>query len=166
MKKALFTVGVFGGIFNSQGKLLLRKRDMNGSFPGKWELPGGAIQKKHLEIGDERAIGKALQERILEELDVLVFVQRMPSMYPAMPLNGDDIAFAIIIGKLHKETHYRGETKFVDVDELKSLAESGEFLSGKGRMYRMCLRMFASRDCPNSEYRELAGLFLSDLTRC
>ncbi|GMX58831.1 MAG: hypothetical protein MCSN_4850 [Candidatus Microsyncoccus archaeolyticus] len=161
MEKALFTVGVFGGIFNSQGKLLLRKRDMNGSYPGKWELPGGAIQKKHLEIGDERAIGKALQERILEELDVLVFVQRMPSMYPAMPLNGDDIAFAIIIGKLHEETHYKGEIRFVDVGELNSLAESGEFLSGKGRMYRMCLRMFASRDCPSPEYRKKAGELLS-----
>lgn len=161
MEKALFTVGVFGGIFNSQGKLLLRKRDENGSYPGKWELPGGAIQKKHLEIGDERAIGRALQERILEELDVLVYVQRMPSMYPVVPSKGDDIAFAIIIGKLHNETHYKGETRFIDVDELNSLAEKGELLSGKRRMYRMCLRMFASRDCPSPEYREKAGEILS-----
>lgn len=161
MGKALFTIGVFGGIFNSQGKLLLRKRDEKGSYPGKWELPGGTIQEKHLEIGDERAIGKALQERISEELGIFVYVQRMPSMYPAMPSRGDDIAFAIIIGKIHDTSSFKGETKFVDVDELNSLAESGEFLSGKGRMYRMCLRMLASRDCPNLEYRKKAGEILS-----
>jgi len=48
---------------------------MDGSYPGKWELPGGAIQKKHLEIGDERAIGNALKERVFEEIGIDIEIQ-------------------------------------------------------------------------------------------
>lgn len=161
MEKALFTGGVSGGFYNSEGKLLLRKRDMDGSYPGKWELPGGAIQKKHLEIGDERAIGNALKERVFEEIGINIEIQRIPALYATIPLKGDDIAFATIVGVLPDRISLKGETMFVDVDELNALAESGELLSGKGRMYRMCLRMLASRDCPSPEIRKTAGKELS-----
>ncbi|HOC53470.1 MAG TPA: NUDIX domain-containing protein [Candidatus Pacearchaeota archaeon] len=162
MEKALFTIGIFAGIFNSKGELLLRRRDCE-PYLGKWELPGGAVLKSHLEIGDERAIGKALQERILDEIGVSISPQRMPAMYPTIPKKGDDIAFAVIIGIFHENTLFRGEAEFVSLEKLVFLAEYEELVSGKQRMYRMCLRMFASRDCPNSKYREEAGYLLSRL---
>ena len=157
MEKALFTIGVFAGIFDSGGSLLLRRRNEETYF-GKWELPGGALQKKYL-IGDEKAIRMALCERVRVEtgLNIIDYVQAMPAMYPTIHEN--DIAFAIIVGKVN-QTPTKGEIIYVTPSELQVLAVCEDLVSGQKRMYRMCLRMFVSRDCPNLEYRRQASEIL------
>ncbi len=159
-EKALFTIGLFIGMFDSLGNILLIKRDQEPYF-GKYELPGGAIRTDHI-FSDERMIRYILDERVIAKTGLTAFngIQRMPAMYPA--INGNDIAFAIIFGPT-SQVPKKGESIFVSPDELDDLAENKDLVSGKKRMYRMCLRMFVSRDCPNPEYRRKAAKTLSCL---
>lgn len=167
MEKLHPTVGVFGGVFDDDGNLLLRKREEK-TFFGDWELPGGAIYLEHaLLCKDERLIREALALRIEAEVGIpqeiiLEKVQPMPAMYPVVLAGGADIAFAIIVGKI-KQAPTKGITRFVCFDELINLADGPEgnrIVSGRKRMFRMCLRMFASRDCPSAYHRLHAGKLL------
>jgi len=159
-EKALFTIGVFAGIFDSNGNLLLTRRDEE-PYIGKWELPGEAIKRRHA-INSEILIKLVLYKAVKTKtgIDILDQVQKMPAMYPAIYNN--DIALAVIVGQT-KQASTKGETSFVDVETLCMLAYNKELISGKGRTYRMCLRMFASRDCPNEEYRKQASSTLSSI---
>lgn len=164
MKKLKSTIGVFAGISNEEGKLLLKKITQ-GDFLGDWDLPGGAIYiEEAKKASDERIIGLVLSKRVEEETGIYIYdkVQPMPAMYPAVLKGGSDIAFAIIVkGVTEKPT--RGETRFVSVDELVSLADGSGLVSGRKRMFRMCLRIFASRDWPNLKYRKQASDILKTL---
>lgn len=150
MEKAKPTIGLFAGIFDREGRILLKKIE-EGVYGGKYDLPGGAIYLEDAKNAlDERLIGEALRKRVLAETGLEINIQPMPAMYPAVIKGGDDIAFAIIVGIQNKKPE---KGKFFSVEEVIDMAEEGALLSGKKRMFRMILRIFVSRDCPNEKYR-------------
>jgi hypothetical protein len=164
-KKARPTIRVFAGIFDFKGRLLLRKRESNEAFPGMWELTGGAICfDRAIKAKDERLIGDVLSQRVEAETGLLISnkIQPMPAMYPTILKGGSDIAFAIIVGEINQKPT-KGKTRFVSVKQLLKLADTGKLLSGRKRMFRLCLRMFVSRDCPNARYRQEASDVLKTL---
>jgi len=69
-------VAVYGLILNQVGEVLLVKRSMEDSYPGIWEMPGGA-----LEFGEQPQIG-ALRE-VKEETNLEVEI-----LYPITTLSG------------------------------------------------------------------------------
>lgn len=160
MEKLRPTVGVFGGIFDDDGNLLFRNIEKE-----EWGLPGGALYRAlPVSYKDERLIRETLALIIETQVDIpqkviLEKVQPMPAMYPVVMAEGAELALAIIIGKIG-QVPTKDKIKFVSVDELLELAdklEGNHLLWGRRGMFRMCLRMFASRDCPNAHYRLLAG---------
>ena len=162
------TIGVFAGIFNEEGKILLRRRSTGGSFPGDWELPGGGVDADNASRAfDERIISQELARGVKEKIGVSIpSLQPMPVMYPAVLKSGGDWAFAVLVGVL-REKPSKGETRYVSLQELRELAEGPEgnrLLSGWGkRMCRLCLRLLSSRDAPNREYAIQAGEMLTEI---
>lgn len=119
------TIGLFAGIFNSDGKLLVKRRPQNESLPGDWDLPGGGVEENAAkEILNERIIASELAREVGEEigLEVESMIQPMPAMYPAT-LSDKDWAFVVIIGVVN-ETPTKGEYKYVSPAELMELAEA------------------------------------------
>ncbi|OGZ24756.1 MAG: hypothetical protein A2896_02670 [Candidatus Nealsonbacteria bacterium RIFCSPLOWO2_01_FULL_43_32] len=162
------TIGVFAGIFNEEGKVLLRQRLTGTSFAGEWELPGGGVDADNASKGlDERIIIQELGREVKEETGISTPpLLPMAAMYPAVLKSGGDWAFAILVGVV-KEKPSKGETRYVSPQELRELAEGPEgnrLLSGWGkRMCRLCLRLLASRDAPNQEYAKQAGEMLAEI---
>ena len=94
------TLGIFGGIFDEQGKLLIKQREGYESLSGEWDLPGGGVELFAAEATlDERVLIEELNRELIEELGMNMHLsQRMPPMYPAMPMGGKDLALTTIIG--------------------------------------------------------------------
>ncbi|MDD5569307.1 MAG: NUDIX domain-containing protein [Candidatus Pacebacteria bacterium] len=168
MTTATPKIGLFGGIFNKDGKLLVKKREQDESLPGEWDLPGGAVEADaNAAAIDERIVSEELLREVEEETGIQVApFQRMPAMYPAVNKGGSDWAFGIIVG-VTSLSPTKGNWRFVSPRELGILArfpEGKRLVSGYGkRMHRLCLRMLASRDCPNPEYRAQAGEMLQKI---
>lgn len=166
-------IGIFAGIFNEAGKLLLRRREERDSivpgksFKGDWELPGGGVEDENNgQALDERIIGAELAREVTEEIGIHVSVPPMPVMFPAVSKGGDDWAFVIPVG-ICTERVAKGEIKHVSPQELRELAkrpEGEQLISGWGRrMSRMAL--MALCHSPNLQYREEAQTMLSDIQR-
>lgn len=167
-------VGVFAGIFDESGKILLRRRrgeilDIHYSYEGDWELPGGTVEEENVwKAKDEKVIGEELAREIKEETGLLINVPLMPTMYPALYINEErkvlDFAFVIPIGVV-KEKPRIGENIYVSPKELKELAERPEgerLISGwEKRMCRMAL--MALCHSPNPQYREEARRMLLEI---
>lgn len=162
------TIGIFAGIFNEEGKLLLRQRPAGSSFAGEWELPGCGVDADSASKAlDERIVVQELAREVKEETGISIPpMLPMVAMYPAVLRAGGDWAFAILVG-LVQEKPSKGETRYVSPQELRELAEGPEgnrLLSGWGkRMCRLCLRILASRDAPNREYAKQAGEMLTKI---
>jgi hypothetical protein len=162
------TLGIFGGIFDEQGKLLIKQREGYESLPGEWDLPGGGVELFAAEAAlDERVLIEELRRELMEELGMDIPIsQRMPAMYPAMPERGRDLALATIIGIVTSRPT-KGKWRYVSPGELEKIAlgpKGNRLVSGYGkRMHRLCLRMLASRDCSNPKYRKQAGAMLKEI---
>jgi ADP-ribose pyrophosphatase YjhB (NUDIX family) len=163
-------IGVFAGIFDEEGKLLVKRRPENISLPGDWDLPGGGVDaEKAIQALDERIIGQELAKEVEEETGIQIPpLSPMPAMYPAVIKGGSDWAFVILIGGL-KQRPTKGEWKYVSPEELCQLAEGLEgnrLVSGPGkRMHRLCLRILASRDSPNRRYYGQAFQMLIEIQK-
>ena len=156
------TIGVFAGIFNHKGEILVKRREQDES------LPGGAVEAEICEkASSEIIIRHELAREIFEEtgLEISNKIQIMPAMYPVV-LPSKDWAFGIIIGVVDDDPSI-GEYEFISPQKLEELAVrpiGNRLVSGSGkRMHRLTLRMFASRDCPNQEFRELAAKRLHEI---
>ncbi len=161
-------IGLFAGIFNTEGKLLIKRRPKGISLAGEWDLPGGAVEEKNNQNAlDERIVGQELAREVKEEVGLAIpeFLP-MPAMYPTVLRGGGDWAFAILVGVV-EESPSKGETRYISPQELQELAEGPEgnrLVSGWGkRMCRLCLRLFASRDAPNQDYAKQAGEMLAKI---
>lgn len=146
------TIGVFAGIFNEEGKLLLKKIT-SGRFAGEWDLPGGGVSAVAAsEALDERVIGEELARHVKEEVGISLSVAPVMPMYPAVLKGGGDWAFVIPVEGFPEPT--KGVTRYVSPQELRELAkgpEGNRLLSGWGkRMFRLCLMVF--RYSLNPEY--------------
>jgi 8-oxo-dGTP pyrophosphatase MutT (NUDIX family) len=145
-------ISVFAGIYDEDGKLLMRRRKKEEPstpcpYEGDWELPGGTIEEKNIwSAKDERIIGEELVREVREETGLLIEVELMPIMHPAIYINQEkgtiDLAFMIPIGMV-KEKPTVGENIYLTPSELRELAERPEgkrLVSGWGkRMCRMAL---------------------------
>jgi len=162
------TIGVFAGIFNEEGKLLLRRRPTGSSFAGELDLPGGGVDADNASKSlDERIVVQELAREAREETGISIPpMLPMVAMYPAVLKSGGDWAFAIHVGVV-KEKPTKSETRYVSPQELRELADGPEgnrLLSGWGkRMCRLCLRLLASRDAPNREFAKQAGGMLTEI---
>jgi 8-oxo-dGTP pyrophosphatase MutT (NUDIX family) len=170
------TIGLFAGIFNEEGKLLLRRRIReNPNIPcpheGDWELPGGTVEETNVwRAEDERVIGEELAREVKEETGLSIETNFMPVMYPAIYINRQkktiDLAFVIPVG-IVQERPTIGEIIYVSPRELEELAkhpEGNQLVSGWGkRMCRMALMVLSNS--PNPRYREEALSFLSEIQK-
>jgi 8-oxo-dGTP pyrophosphatase MutT (NUDIX family) len=168
--KAKIAVGVFAGILNSKGKLLLRRRTEvdsiipGKSFKGNWELCGGGIMET-----DEQSIPynyavKELKREVEEEVGVKISIPQMPPFYSVMFKGpaGYDLAMVTpvqqeqILDLIAEQVILtKGEVTFVSTEELNTLArefvpaDKKNGIDGKGlvsgygkRMHCMALLVF------------------------
>lgn len=138
------TIGLFGWIFNPEGKLLVKQREQGESLPGEWDLPGGGAEESAAEKAtDERLVHQELTREVQEETGlILIALQQMPPMYPAIGPGGKDWAFGVNIG-IVTELPTKGNYRYVSPEELEELANNpvgNRLVSGYGkRMHRLCL---------------------------
>ena len=168
------TIGLFAGIFDENGKVLLRKRKREGPdipcpYEGDWELPGGTLEEENIwKVKDERVISEELAREIKEETGLTIQISFMPAMYPAVFISKEkrriDFAFLVPIGTI-KEEPTKGENIYVSPEELRELAERPEgqrLVSGWGkRMCRMALMAFYYS--PNTKYQAEAKKMLLEV---
>lgn len=159
------SIGLFAGIFNEEGKLLVKRRPQGISLAGEWDLPGGGVgEENNAKALDERIVGEELAREVKEEVGIEISVDLMPAMFPAILKGGKDWAFVIPVGIVLKEPT-KGEFKYVSPGELKELAEGppgNRIVSGWGkRMSRLALKALVHS--PNREYREQAGRYLAEI---
>jgi len=167
-------LGIFAGIFDESGKILLRRRKREDPnvpcfYEGEWELPGGTIEEENIwKASDERIIGEELTREVREETGLSIEVPFMPAMYPVVYVEKErkimDVAFVIVIGTI-KEKPTVEETAYVSPKELEELAEKSEgkrLVSGWGK--RMCrMALMALCHSPNPLYREEAKRMLQEI---
>lgn len=159
------SVGLFGAIFNPEGKLLIKRRGANESLPGDWDLPGGGIEETYVkQCLDETIVLQELLREVREETGIVFYKNfpKMPAMYPAVIAGGSDWAFLINLGEVDQTPGPEYEHKFVDIDELEKLAEGpvgNRIVSGKKRMYRLCMKALTF----SPKYSEEAELIMRQL---
>jgi 8-oxo-dGTP pyrophosphatase MutT (NUDIX family) len=158
------TIGVFAGIFDEEGKLLLKKIT-SGKFAGEWDLPGGGVDgKRSSQAPDERIFWEELVRHVEEEAGISISVtSRSRILAPAVLKGGGDWAFPIVVG-ICKEKPTKGETGYYSPREIRELARGSEgnrLLSGEDkRMYRLAMRLACHS--PNPEYAREAEEIISE----
>lgn len=172
MEKAKVAVGVYAGILNNGGKLLLRRRTEiesiipGKSFKGNWELPGGGIMETKEESIPYNYAVKELKREVEEEVGVGISIGKMPPFYPVMfrgpagydlavvtPVQQEQIS-NLIAGQVIPAI--KGDSTFVSTEELNELArefvpaDKKNGIDGKGlvsgygkRMHCMALRVLS-----------------------
>lgn len=162
MAKAVATIELFAGIFDEEGRLLVRKRQPEEkTFAGEWELPGRALNyDEALEATDERAIRNSLIKAVLEKTGIEIDwadIDAMPAMYPAIQAGRSAIAFLIVIGE-YWELPSKGEWRYVNTNEFLVLcnASEGDRITGglAGPMCRLGLKAMALS--PSEKYSKQA----------
>ncbi|MBW6441274.1 NUDIX hydrolase [Patescibacteria group bacterium] len=159
------SIGVFAGIYNNEGKVLLKKRGKNETLSGDWDLPGGSVEVESAAVAsDERLIGQELAREVMEETGIQISVEVMPAMYPAVIKGGFDWAFVIPIYNI-KRDETKGDYAFYspkDLLRIAQLPEGRRLVSGVGkRMHRLAL--MALCHSPNLEYRKEANEMLLEI---
>lgn len=142
MGKVKATIGVFAGIINEEGKILLRRREEIDSITGKsykgdWELPGGGVVEAEKITYDH--LVKELIREVKEEIGISISVDPMPEMYPLLFKGPQGYDLALVVPIRSNKKPSKGETIYVSPKELKELAEKPkgqQLLSGWGK--RMC----------------------------
>jgi len=138
MAKLKTTVGVTAGIFNEEGKLLLRRRVEHDSitgidYSGCWELPVVAVQETEAESISYNYLCQELVRGVKEEVGIEVSVDLMPAFYPVMfkGPQGYDLAMITLVQKKDWKSvlPLRGEKILVSVQELNDLAK--EYIPAK-----------------------------------
>ena len=159
---------MFAGIYNKEGKVLIKRRPEGISLPGDWDLPGGAVEEENtIKALDERIVGEELAREVKEEIGIDISVDYMPAMYPAVLREGKDWAFVIPIGIYDSpgKGEESQEIRYVSPKEVKELAENlqgNRIVSGWGK--RMCrLILMALIHSPNEIYREEAKKYLQEI---
>ena len=165
-------IGVFAGVFDENGRLLLRRRERENPateaipYEGDWELPGGTVEEDNVwQASSERLFGQELAREVEEETGLSIEVPPMPVMFPAVYINKDerrvDLAFVMPVGVVSKRPA-TGQCIYVSPEELREIAarpQGEQIVSGWGaRMCRMAL--MALCNSPNLQYVEEARTML------
>lgn len=170
-------IGLFGALFNEEGKLLLKRRPEGISSPGQWDLPGGGVDSENnAKALDERIVREELAREVEEETSLRISLLMMPTMFPAVlgpredldppRPGGTDWAWVIPVDPDSWEGDPTGEYRWLSPTELRELAEGPEdnrLVSGWGnRMCRLCLKAMAVAS-PNREYQGQAAEMLDKI---
>jgi len=165
------SIGLFAGIYDKSGRVLLKKRCPEETLSGDWDLPGGAAETEAASNAlDERLIGQELAREVKEETNITILIDSMPAMYPAIIAGGFDWAFIIPVSHLGSLWQFdldrtKKNFRFVSPTELTELAlrsEGDRLVSGVGkRMHRLVL--MALCHSPNEEYRMKAEEMLENI---
>ncbi len=140
------TIGVFAGIFNKEGKILL-KQITSGKFKGEWDLPGGGVDAERAsQAPDERIFWEELIRHVKDEVGISISLSpNSRILMPAVLKGGGDWAFPVMIGFLF-ENPTKGVCKYFSLEEVQELARGAEgnrLLNGEGkRMHRLVLSLF------------------------
>ena len=86
---------VAGVIFN-QGKILITKRPYNVHMGGKWEFPGGKVNRNETE---EQALKRELHEELSIDVDVINFILEINHVYENFEV---DLLFYECVTSSHK----------------------------------------------------------------
>jgi len=167
------SIGVFAGIYDESGRVLLKKRGSDETLSGDWDLPGGAVEIEAASNAfDERLIGQELAREVKEETNITIRVDSMPAMYPAIITGGFDWAFIVPVSCSDSLWRHKLDTakkyfEFASPSELMKIAqcpEGNRLVSGVGkRMHRLAL--MALCHSPNKEYRAEAKNMLKIIHR-
>ncbi len=183
--KATMNLGMYLGLLNKEGKLLLRRREETESiipgvsFRGNWELPGGAVEETPAEkVRYDYPIQEAVRE-VAEEVGISVSLAGMPPVFLAFFKGPKGYDLAGVTPLITAEEPTRGETVWVSPSELKALAqefisetdakkqglkEAKGLLGGWGK--RMCcLALVALSHSPNPEFAKQAQEMLKEIQK-
>jgi 8-oxo-dGTP pyrophosphatase MutT (NUDIX family) len=182
VEKFVPTIGVFAGILNKEGELLLRRRTLpeekKSEIAGKtverdWELPGGIVEQEEMLFAvNEQGLIVALKREVKEELGLKIKLSLPLETFPvvlAKEISGrivNDIALLIIVKPEQWEGEPKGEIEWVSALRLNHIAKyglyGGKLVSGWGkRMHRMAL--IALTRSPNEDSRRRAKETLKEI---
>ena len=115
------TIDVLCGlIFNSQNKLLITRRG-SGDFKGKWEFPGGKLEKDETE---KECLKREILEELNIEIDVKSFFMRNNHCYPKFTVELISYISLFNVGEIKLVDHDKYE--WVEIQKLKEY----DFLDG------------------------------------
>jgi len=159
-------IGVFAGIFDKMGRILLTKVD-SGQYKGEWSLPGGGVEAENSKDAiDERFLLFELLREIEEEtgLQIPLNFNKCTVIWPTLLKGGYDLAIPILIGVVN-DNPSKGEfiyASFKNVQNLANESPKKRLLDGSGkRMHRMVLRLLSHG--PNETYQDQAQQILKSL---
>lgn len=182
-EKAKVAVGVYAGILNSEGKLLLRRRTEidsiipGKSFKGNWELPGGGIMETEEESIPYNYAVRELKREVEEELGIRISINKMPPFYPVMFRGPAGYDLAVVTPVQQEQISnlianqvtpaIKGDSTFVSTEELNELArefvpaDKKKGIDGKGlvsgygkRMH--CMALMVLSKSRNADYSRQA----------
>ena len=107
-------------IFNSKNKLLITRRG-SGNFKGKWEFPGGKLEKDETE---EECLKREILEELNIEIDVKSFFMRNNHSYPTFTVKLISYISIFNNGEIELVDHDKYE--WVEIHKLKDY----DFLDG------------------------------------
>lgn len=161
------TIGLYAGIFNIKGQILLVKINC-GEYISQWNLPGGTVELKNIKKPiDERFLLYELFREIKEETGLEIFrtLNNSKILWPTLLKDGTDLAIPILIGTI-KATPPIGETQYASIEDIQTLAKGTgktRLLGGYGgRTHRMILRILShssNRKCRQEANNILRNLF-------
>lgn len=182
MAKIKTTIGVYTGMFNALGKILLYRREKTDSitsisYRGNWELPGGAVEEPEEKLSYNH-LSKELVRKVREKIGTPISVDPMPPFYPVCfkGPEGYDVAFVTPL-RGYGMPPYENAI-FVSPEELKALAEefisetdakkqgkeAEGLLSGFGKRQH-CMALAALCHSPNQEYARQAKEMLAEIQK-
>lgn len=150
---------IYGGIFNENGDILLCT---DGKELG---LPGGLVYLADIcQFLNERWIPDFLSRKIEASVGIPASqmrerIQPLAATYNVYSNNFKEEHSAIIIGELSSEQVINLRASFFDIHQFFDFINEEEIQSIK-KPQILILRIFASRDCPNSSHRKIAGDWL------
>jgi hypothetical protein len=148
---------IYGGLFNDDGDILL-------CADGKdLRLPGGPVYVADVcPFIDEKWIPAFLYRKIEADTGIVASliggeIQPLAATYNTYSDNFREEHSAIIVGQVNPEQIVKESVSFFDVKDVIELNIDKRI---KNSQRTLVIRMFASRDCPNSYNRKTAGTWL------
>tara|TARA_B100001769_G_C21760466_1_gene416086 strand:+ start:235 stop:639 length:405 start_codon:yes stop_codon:yes gene_type:complete len=117
MKKIKVLCGL---IFNSKNQLLITRRG-SGDFKGKWEFPGGKLEKDETE---EECLKREISEELNIDINVDYFLMNNSHSYSTFSVELISYVSTISSGEIKLSDHDKYE--WVEINKLKEF----DFLDG------------------------------------
>jgi 8-oxo-dGTP pyrophosphatase MutT (NUDIX family) len=134
------TIGVFAGIFDIKGRILLVKIE-TGQFAGEWDLPGGGVDaEKAKEATGEQFLLEEVAREVKEETGIAPRLQigANPVLFPTLLKGGEDLALPILVGAVDDKPT-KGTTQFTSFSTVQRLANGSPAIAFWAVMEDECI---------------------------